>query len=144
MTYVALTEGRRAVLCREKKTVTDAISLRQQNSIWKITKRLNEYWTQKVLKATGRRIILLRSERKGFEESGGRLHIITKDTREEKMKDSIIRLYILANSIVQMLMTVGITFASVHFDRISVLWFYLIPAILMNGKFQSKVGDSNE
>ncbi len=62
-------------------------------------------------------------------------------------KNSIIKLHILANSIVQMMMTAGISFAAVHFDRISVLWFYLIPAVMMSANYsnyKANGGDSNE
>ena len=62
-------------------------------------------------------------------------------------KNSIIKLHIFANSIVQMMMTAGISFAAIHFERISVLWFYLIPAILMSanyGNYKAKDGESNE
>lgn len=53
-------------------------------------------------------------------------------------------LHILVNGIVQMMMTAGVTFAAVHFERISVLWFYLIPAIILNVNCKTKDGDNDE
>ena len=50
-------------------------------------------------------------------------------------KYRVARLHILANSIVQMMMTAGISFAAIHFGRISVMWFYLIPAVLMGANY---------
>lgn len=35
------------------------------------------------------------------------------------------------NGIVSIVMTVCITIAAIHFDRASILWFYIIPLIVM-------------
>lgn len=52
-------------------------------------------------------------------------------------------LHIMFNGMVFILMTISITKAAIHFDRISILWFYLIPLIGMSANFR-KDGDSDE
>lgn len=52
------------------------------------------------------------------------------------------QIHFIANGIVNVIMVVGITIAAIHFDRIAVLWFYLIPLISMGENFPK--GDKNE
>lgn len=54
-----------------------------------------------------------------------------------------IGLHVMLNGIVFILMTIGITRAAIHFDRISILWFYIVPLIGMSVNFK-KDGDSDE
>lgn len=51
---------------------------------------------------------------------------------------SVKQLHIMLNGMVFMLMTIGITRATIHFDRISILWFYIIPLIGMSANFQKE------
>ena len=53
------------------------------------------------------------------------------------------KLYIAANGIVQTMMTAGITIAAIHFNRLSVMWFYLIPAIFMSANYTRIKGDND-
>lgn len=53
------------------------------------------------------------------------------------------KLYIAANGIVQTMMTAGITIAAIHFNRLSVMWFYLIPALMMSANF-TKIKDGDD
>lgn len=50
--------------------------------------------------------------------------------------------HVMLNGIVFILMTIGITRAAIHFDRISILWFYIVPLIGMSVNFK-KDGDSD-
>ena len=60
-------------------------------------------------------------------------------------KYRVARLHILEKSIVKMMMTAGISFAAIHFGRISVMWFYLIPAVLMGANYtRIKVNNDEE
>lgn len=54
-----------------------------------------------------------------------------------------VRLYIAANGVVQTMMTAGITIAAMHFNRLSVMWFYLIPALMMSANF-TKIKDGDD
>lgn len=53
------------------------------------------------------------------------------------------RLHIMIDGIVFMLMTICITRAAIHFDRISILWFYIVPLIGMTAN-SPKDGDKND
>lgn len=60
----------------------------------------------------------------------------------DKKNSAAVRIHIIMNGIVQVVMTAGISFAAIHFERIAILWFYLIPAVLMNASYRTKDGEN--
>ena len=42
------------------------------------------------------------------------------------------KVHLFLNGIVNIVMTICITIAAIHFDRVSILWFYIIPFIGMD------------
>lgn len=51
------------------------------------------------------------------------------------------QIHFVANGIVNTMMVAGITIAAIHFNRIAVLWFYLIPLIGMSANFPKEDKD---
>jgi hypothetical protein len=47
------------------------------------------------------------------------------------------QLHIVANGIVHVI-TAGVTIAAIHFSRIAILWFYLIPLIGVSVNFKEE------
>lgn len=48
------------------------------------------------------------------------------------------QLHIVANGIVHVMITAGVTIAAIHFNRIAILWFYLIPLIGVGVNFKEE------
>lgn len=46
------------------------------------------------------------------------------------------QLHIVANGIVHVMIAAGVTIAAIHFNRIGILWFYLIPLIGMSANIK--------
>lgn len=59
-------------------------------------------------------------------------------------KYSVLRTYLITNSLVQLAITVGISYAAIYFDKISILWFYLIPACCMSQHIKIHDDDNKE
>lgn len=62
----------------------------------------------------------------------------------QNQKYNLMRFHIMAISLVRLAMIVGISCAAIHFGRVSVLWFYLIPGILMHDNYHISEDDNNE
>lgn len=51
---------------------------------------------------------------------------------------AVIKVHLFLNGIVNIVMTICITIAAIHFDMVSILWFYIIPLIGMDKSVSEK------